>query len=82
MAGYRTVPVELGRRYTDDSWTQSLMTIRHFVDRYLDDDDSVGGGARAVGYLAQHELFEQVPTSSSFEKPFSICDMFSWILQN
>ena len=71
MAGYRTVPVELGRRYTDDSWTQSLMTIRHFVDRYLDDDDdSGGGGARAVGYLAQHELFEQVPASSSFEKPF------------
>jgi lysine-specific demethylase 8 len=56
VAGYRTVPIELGRRYTDDSWTQSLMTIGHFVDRHL----TGGTAGRVVGYLAQHELFEQV----------------------
>ena len=26
VSGYRTIPVEIGARYTDDSWSQSLMT--------------------------------------------------------
>ena len=58
VAGYRTVPIELGHRYTDDSWTQSLMTIGHFVDNYLQRHD------KGTGYLAQHELFDQVSVIS------------------
>jgi lysine-specific demethylase 8 len=30
--GMRTVPVELGTRYTDGDWTQTLMTLKEFID--------------------------------------------------
>ena len=34
IAGDRTVPIELGSRYSDDDWTQKLMTISDFVKQY------------------------------------------------
>lgn len=57
MAGYRTVPVELGSRYTDESWSQKLMTVNDFIDRYIE----MRSGETEVGYLAQHQLFDQIP---------------------
>uniref|UniRef100_UPI00398EE7B2 lysine-specific demethylase 8 isoform X2 n=1 Tax=Pristiophorus japonicus TaxID=55135 RepID=UPI00398EE7B2 len=57
IAGCRTVPVELGARYTDDEWTQTLMTVGEFIDKYIVDQAQPG----PVGYLAQHQLFEQIP---------------------
>jgi len=54
-AGPRTVPVEIGSSYTHQQWTQKLMTIREFAERYLSE------GAEEIGYLAQHQLLEQVP---------------------
>lgn len=35
VAGCRTVPVELGARYTDEEWSQKLMTVGDFIDRYI-----------------------------------------------
>lgn len=35
IAGPRTVPVELGSRYTDEDWSQKLMTISKFIDSYI-----------------------------------------------
>jgi len=55
LAGPRTVPVELGAKYTDHSWTQKLMTIDDFVEKHMRSCDG------PVGYLAQHQLLEQVP---------------------
>jgi len=55
LAGPRTVPVELGRKYTDNSWTQQLLTVEQFVSSYMT------GNSKEVGYLAQHQLLEQVP---------------------
>ncbi|EDO44721.1 predicted protein [Nematostella vectensis] len=56
IAGYRTVPIELGLRYTDEEWTQKLMTISEFVDKYVSCSNS-----SQVAYLAQHQLFDQIP---------------------
>uniref|UniRef100_A0A672YD04 Lysine-specific demethylase 8 n=1 Tax=Sphaeramia orbicularis TaxID=375764 RepID=A0A672YD04_9TELE len=53
VAGCRTVPVEVGSRYTDEEWSQTLLTVNEFIDQY--------DGAKAVGYLAQHQLFDQIP---------------------
>ncbi|XP_062508179.1 lysine-specific demethylase 8-like [Corticium candelabrum] len=55
--GFRTIPVELGARYTDESWSQTLMTLTNFIDKYVKNDakDDV------TGYVAQHPLFEQIP---------------------
>uniref|UniRef100_A0A5S6QZL0 JmjC domain-containing protein 5 n=1 Tax=Trichuris muris TaxID=70415 RepID=A0A5S6QZL0_TRIMR len=55
VAGHRTVPVEIGTRYTDDNWTQKLMTFHEFVASYFD------ANSKEVGYLAQYDLFEQIP---------------------
>ncbi|XP_029448779.1 bifunctional peptidase and arginyl-hydroxylase JMJD5 [Rhinatrema bivittatum] len=55
VAGCRTVPVELGSRYTDEEWSQTLMTVNEFIDKYIEDEQS------GVGYLAQHQLFDQIP---------------------
>ncbi|XP_053392353.1 lysine-specific demethylase 8-like [Mercenaria mercenaria] len=57
MAGYRTVPIELGSKYTDESWSQKLMTVREFIDTYIERKT----GETDTGYLAQHQLFNQIP---------------------
>ncbi|KAM9329498.1 bifunctional peptidase and arginyl-hydroxylase JMJD5 [Gastrophryne carolinensis] len=54
VAGCRTVPVELGSRYTDSEWSQNLMTVNEFIDKYILDQPA------RMGYLAQHQLFDQV----------------------
>lgn len=59
VAGCRTVPVELGLRYTDDSWTQKLMTIADFIDNYVKPIEN--GQEGEIAYLAQHQLFDQIP---------------------
>ena len=61
FGGRRLVPVELGRSYTDSGWGQSIITFKDFMSRYLfrdlpDTEDKV------IGYLAQHDLFSQVPS--------------------
>ncbi|XP_072124598.1 lysine-specific demethylase 8 isoform X7 [Mobula birostris] len=56
IAGCRTVPVELGSRYTDDEWSQTLMTVGEFIDKYILHQEE----GNPIGYLAQHQLFEQV----------------------
>lgn len=35
VAGCRTVPVEVGSRYTDEEWSQTLLTVNDFIDRYI-----------------------------------------------
>ena len=57
VAGCRTVPIELGSKYTDDSWSQKLLTIQEFVETYIENKNV----DTPVGYLAQHQLFDQIP---------------------
>nr|XP_014127844.1 jmjC domain-containing protein 5 isoform X2 [Zonotrichia albicollis] len=38
VAGCRTVPVELGARYTDEEWSQQLMTVSDFISQYIMDE--------------------------------------------
>ena len=54
VAGSRTVPVEIGDKYTSETWTQTLMTVNNFIEKYITDRTQ-------MGYLAQHQLFEQIP---------------------
>ncbi|KXS11213.1 Clavaminate synthase-like protein, partial [Gonapodya prolifera JEL478] len=55
----RTVPIEVGSKYTDDSWSQELVVVedwvRSFAETGLLDSDA------PVTYLAQHDLFAQIP---------------------
>lgn len=61
VAGNRTVPIEIGSRYTDEDWTQQLLSFSEFLQKHVLVKDN------RVGYLAQHQLFDQVSTFLSFE---------------
>lgn len=55
LAGFRTVAVELGSKYTDQDWTQKLMTIEEFIKSHIYQSEG------PTGYLAQYQLFNQIP---------------------
>lgn len=69
VAGRRTVPVELGGSYTGEGWRQELMTIGDFIGRFIEStpeggdpaDSSGSSGDGGKAYLAQHQLFDQIP---------------------
>ena len=63
VAGCRLVPVELGSQYTDDAWSQTLITVDEFIDQYIELRSPLPAGRSQgrVGYLAQHQLFDQIP---------------------
>lgn len=56
MGGRRLVPVEVGRSYTDEEWGQKIVTFREFLDDFL-----IKKHGSNIGYLAQHDLFSQIP---------------------
>lgn len=57
LGGRRLVPVELGRSYTDEGWGQKIITFGEFMDTYI-----LGPPGDGIGYLAQHDLFAQIPS--------------------
>lgn len=54
-AAFRQAPIELGSKYTDESWSQEVMTLIDFIDHHLITTDRY-----KLGYLAQHNLFDQI----------------------
>ena len=67
-AGFRSVPVEIGKVYTDNNWTQKVMPFHEFISNYLLSNNNDNNDK--TGYLAQHLLFEQIKCfNSDFEIP-------------
>ncbi|CCF37473.1 JmjC domain-containing protein [Colletotrichum higginsianum] len=74
-AGRRLVPVEVGRSYVDEGWTQELIPFRDLLFRIIASSSSSSSsssspetqtegetrGPATTTYLAQHELFAQLP---------------------
>ncbi|KAL8642477.1 MAG: hypothetical protein Q9228_000827 [Teloschistes exilis] len=58
LGGRRLVPVEIGRSYTDTGWGQSIITFSEFMHKYL---MLRTADSSEMGYLAQHDLFSQIP---------------------
>ncbi|KAI3823221.1 hypothetical protein L1987_04654 [Smallanthus sonchifolius] len=54
VAGYRTVPVEVGRNYLCNDWNQEMLTFSDFLERIQ------ANGPDVPTYLAQHPLFDQI----------------------
>ncbi|SLM39826.1 JmjC domain [Lasallia pustulata] len=67
FGGRRLIPVEIGRSYTDEGWGQSIITFEEFMRRYLLGESPPG----KTGYLAQHDLFAQIP---ALRKDISVPD--------
>ncbi|KAH0541459.1 hypothetical protein FGG08_004068 [Glutinoglossum americanum] len=59
FGGRRLVPIEIGRSYVDEGWSQAIIPFRTFLSDYFlpKPEDSQG-----VGYLAQYDLFSQIPS--------------------
>ncbi|KAF2675530.1 Clavaminate synthase-like protein [Microthyrium microscopicum] len=58
IGGRRLVPVEIGRSYTSEGWTQKMMSVREFLEANM---FTANVPPSKRGYLAQHDLFSQVP---------------------
>lgn len=62
---HRIVPVEIGSRYTDDDWSQKLMTFGAFLDDYIFTARQNYSARNDIeitpAYLAQHNLLDQIP---------------------
>jgi hypothetical protein len=66
--GHRTIPVELGTDSTN-SWRETTMLLQNFMTDYMQPSVSWRPDAE-VAYIAQHPLFDQLPTlTSDFEQP-------------
>ncbi|TQV93160.1 hypothetical protein V2A60_003523 [Cordyceps javanica] len=76
LGGRRLVPVEIGRSYAEAGWGQELLPFKEFLVRFIDrtivGGDTTSSGADSPGtdanksvpqpgYLAQHDLFRQIP---------------------
>ncbi|ATY63927.1 jumonji domain containing 5 [Cordyceps militaris] len=72
VGGRRLVPVEIGLSYVHSDWGQQLLSFKNFLVGYIDNrltvDHAVCDTAepipmlsRVPGYLAQHDLFRQIP---------------------
>jgi lysine-specific demethylase 8 len=74
LGGRRLVPIEVGRSYTDDGWGQKIVPFREFLHDYIlgksepqqpqECSNIMLSGTneeRPTGYLAQHDLFHQIP---------------------
>ncbi|KAL8998556.1 MAG: hypothetical protein Q9169_002396 [Polycauliona sp. 2 TL-2023] len=59
IGGRRLIPVEIGRSYTDVGWGQSIITFKDFMERYMMSNVL---DVSKLGYLAQHDLFAQIPS--------------------
>lgn len=64
FGGRRLVPVEVGRSYVDQDWGQELISFRSFLQTYIEQGSAAAESPRRapVGYLAQHNLFRQIPS--------------------
>lgn len=67
LGGRRLVPVEVGRSYTDEGWGQKILSWGRFVGEYIlgtspEQKKDGGGEENMTGYLAQHDLFAQIPS--------------------
>ncbi|QSZ29187.1 hypothetical protein DSL72_003698 [Monilinia vaccinii-corymbosi] len=78
IGGRRLVPIEVGRSYVDPGWGQKITTFREFTQKYMTTTTSASPAPRgeketeteteeqesppSTGYLAQHNLFSQIPS--------------------
>ncbi|KAH7385020.1 hypothetical protein BKA64DRAFT_582034 [Cadophora sp. MPI-SDFR-AT-0126] len=60
IGGRRLVPIELGRSYVDEGWGQKIISFKDFMKQYIFLNPKPPD--LATGYLAQHNLFAQIPS--------------------
>lgn len=59
LNGMRYVPVEIGKTYLDDAFEQKIMSFNEYLIKYVLQEAGKEGSPK--GYLAQHNLLDQIP---------------------
>lgn len=72
--GYRCVPVEAGRKYTDQDWGVKIIPFNRFLDHTLKPRSS---REDRHYYLAQHNLFDQIPALRADISVPDICNVYA-----
>jgi hypothetical protein len=79
--GHRNVPLEVGAYDDAANWKEEVMLLSSFIDEYLmpglakELSGVDEGKSRRIAYLAQHQLFEQIPELlGDFDNP-AVCDV-------
>jgi hypothetical protein len=62
LGGRRLVPIETGRSYTDTGWGQKITTFANFMTTHMLHNTTTSPSQPQTGYLAQHDLFAQIPS--------------------
>ena len=62
FGGRRLIPIEIGRNYTDEGWSQKIVTFKDFMENYLTRTNLNDEKGSDTAYLAQHDLFAQIPS--------------------
>lgn len=57
----RTVPIEIGKNYTNENWSQDLIKFEDFFRRQFTNQNDLNNASKKIEYLAQHNLFDQIP---------------------
>lgn len=60
MCRARVVPIEIGKNYTNENWSQDLVKFDDFFRRQFLENESKDESTQ-IEYLAQHNLFDQIP---------------------
>lgn len=58
IGGRRLVPIETGISYVHEDFGQKIVKFKEFMDKYI----LTRGRSGEPGYLAQHDLFSQIPS--------------------
>jgi hypothetical protein len=72
----RWIPVELGSSYTDTDWSQKAVPVHEFAQMMLDQTD-----INQTVYLAQHDLFHQIPALWEDIQIPEYCDLMRDVTQ-
>ena len=60
-AGPRLVPFEIGASYMTEGWSQSLMTLKKFIEDHIGHGDGAASEKKPTAYLAQSRVFTVLP---------------------
>ena len=68
--GKRLIPLEVGKYDDVENWKEEIVPMETFIDEHLAPDILKKEDNNFVSYLAQHQLFEQIPQLAlDFEIP-------------
>ena len=66
LRGRRAMPVEIGHKYTDERWRIKFMRFRTFGRQFmLSKSSDHKQDEILIAYLAQHNIFDQIPSLQS-----------------